>query len=256
VSNYVVESRASTCEILKTMVEHGERIIISRYSDGEANIFRGRKGIDLKCGNEDSTIVRDLLLKSIKNSGQMVCINELKKSNIKKNDRWVKVQKELAEIGGHKVYGGANWNTYDFQGENKILPYLFSGNVLIVTGHAEDARKAFESKNIKLNYYETSLKAASKYYSEYLEDLRGMVKENRYDNILFSCGPIGKVLLVDMIGECESNLVDTGCLINAIIDSYLYSDRRTIKSWNMNWTDGVDIHKCANKMIGRINASN
>lgn len=252
-SNYVVKSRGATCELIKSWIGN-KRIIVSRYSDGEANIFRGRKKIDLACGNEDSSIIRDLLLRSIKDDRQLVCINELKKSNIRNNDRWVKVQRELAEIGGHEVYGGANWNTFDFQGDNEILSYLLSGKVLIVTGHADEAKQAFDSKGLKIDFYRTSLQAASVNYEEYLNDLKQI--SCLYDNVLFCCGPIGKVLVSDLIDKCDGNLVDLGCLINAIIDSILYSDRRTIKSWNMSWANTADIYKCVDKLLGKINENN
>ena len=249
-SNYVVKNRIETCKMLESMIGK-ERIVITRYSDGEANIFRGKKGIDLQCGNEDSTVMRSILIRAIQDDRQMVCINELKESNLKKKDRWVKVQKELAEIGKHSLYWGANWNIHDFQNGNKILLNLFKGKVLIVGGHAGDIKRAFDTMGKDVDVYETRLKAASLDYDRYLRDLEKMVSIG-YDNILFSCGPIGKVLIVDLISKCDSNLVDFGSLINAIIDGVLYEDRRTVRSWNMNWADKHNIRKLSRELMAKI----
>jgi len=226
-------------------------VVVSRYSDGELNIMKGKGGIGLHTGNEDSSKLRELLLQSIAYKDQLVCINELKPKNIKNNDRWVNVQKKLARFGGHALYGGANWNIYDFQNQNDLLPNFFVGNVLVVGSQSKALQKTFNNHNIEIDCYETAAKRVSGNYKKLLAALMHKVTAVKYDNILFCCGPVGKIWLTKLVNICNSNLVDIGSLINAIISGDT-DDRSFVKKWNMSWANGINLCKLSKLFFNNI----
>jgi hypothetical protein len=207
--------------------------------------MHGKGGVTLQTGNELASNLRDRLKKAIAADGQLVCINEIKKHNIKRGDRWVKVQKYLAAVGGRKLYGAANWNVYDFIEGCRILPRIFSGKVLVVGGHASKLRDAMA---ITIDSIDTPARALSNQYDKYFTKIARVA--SKYDNILFCCGPCGKVILSELVSECDSNLIDIGALANAIIAGATSVD--LTKSWNMSWTRTVDLKKCASKLVRMI----
>ena len=56
---------------------------------------------------------------------------------------------------------------------------------------------------------------------------------NSYDTILFSCGPLSKVLISDLIDKCNCNLIDLGSVLNAILNLE--------DEWSMSWTKEINI---------------
>lgn len=250
-AKYTVRTRQNTCKLLKDMIQNKQRIVISRYCDGEANIFKGKKAFK-QCGNDNSERLKPLLLRAIKTPDQIICINELKEHNIKGRDMWVKCQRDLARRSGQKVYGAGNWHLYDFQNGSPLLSKLFSGTTLVISGYGKDAAQAFYGVNPNVHFYTTRLKEASLDYEKYLSDLKEIVAKISYSNIHFCCGPTGKVLLSDLITVCKANLIDTGCLINAIIDGALYDDKRTVKTWPMSWANNSDIKKFTKNLFEKI----
>ena len=53
--------------------------------------------------------------------------------------------------------------------------------------------------------------------------------------MLFSCGPIGKVLMADFTDLCGCNLVDVGSVLNAILD---LTDK-----WPMSWAENINLRE-------------
>jgi len=245
-NNYKVHSRAETCKLIESSIQNGDRLVVSRYSDGEVNIM---SGIDarpsLATGNENPKFLANKLINAIATKGQLVCINELKAKNIARNDKWVGVQRFLANAGKRNTYGAANWNIYDFQNGSKILSHLFSGKLLVITGY-DMIKGVLKRYRSHFDIYKTPLKEMSARFDEHAMAINKMAKNN-YDNILFCCGPSGKIILSKLIGVCESNLVDLGSVINAIITGLGKAD--ITKRWNMSWVSNVDLNKCAMQFV-------
>jgi len=192
--------------------------------------------------NEDHQILSPLLKQSICKKGQIVCINFLKQKNIHAHDIWYKTQYFLFEAGGHEFYGTMNWDRYDFQNGSKVIHKFFLGKTLIVTGHYSEVKRAFVDFSC-VDVYETKKNQASMEYDKYKADLYSMLGRNSYDNVVFACGPIGKVLLADMIGLSGSNLIDVGSLMNAIVNSYS-TGKPLIEQWPMSWTKILIYKSC------------
>ena len=236
---YKVLTKQETCAGMEELLH--TRLVVSRYNDGEYLLMNKKIGHPSEKVGEISSLLR----KSIKKRGQFVCINVLKDRNIRLNDLWVKTQQYLAKEGERDLYGAVNWLVYDFKTECKLLPHFFSGKVLMVTGHKTISEKF---SNLQLDFYYTSLKGSSEYYKKYKEDLIKLSSES-YDNILFSCGPVGKVLLADLIDECGSNLIDMGALASAI-------SGRT-GDWPMSWTRRfkpfpVNVKKLTERFLSKL----
>lgn len=210
------------------------RIIVSRYSDGEYLMMNEQQNKT----HDSFNVLPELLKESIKIKNQLVCINYLKPHNIERKDRWCNVQKYLIEISSQNLYGCCNWNIYDFQNENEVLPFLFSGQTLLVTGHIEESRLAFKDIQPNLGIYPMPKRNASDRYGEVRIELIKLCESNKFDSVLFSCGPIGKVLLTDLMDVCDSNLIDVGALLNAIINEYSQGNRALIDQWTMSWAKG------------------
>lgn len=237
--------RVDTLNYIKSRM-YTERIVTSRYSDGEYLMMN-----NLNNSTHDSfDILPTVLKKAIKHKNQFVCINYLKPHNIERNDRWCVVQKYLSRIGEHDLYGCCNWNIYDFQNGNNVLPLFFSKRTLLVTGHVEESRLAFENQEY-LQIYPMSKKNASSNYKEDKEKLIELCFDNKFDNVLFACGPIGKVLLTDLISACNSNLIDLGALLNAIINDYSF-DTPLIDQWTMSWAKSVDVKACSTLFFNKL----
>jgi len=229
------------------MIHRGERVSVSRYSDGE---FYSIANIG-SAPDENNSVLPDLLRRSIATKGQLVCINFLKPKNIESNDKWTTVQSHLMHYGQQDMYGCCNWNIYDFQNSNKIMPLFFSGKSILLTRYASESRECF-SKQKSLEVYETQESGASLHYSQYLKDLYNMCSSSEFKNVLLACGPIGKVLLADLTNEFpKCNFIDVGANLNAILSGY-FDDDRFVNQWTMSWAKNVDLRKCALDFLSKV----
>lgn len=235
--------RIEALAYIKTRM-YSERIVTSRYSDGEYLMMNR-----LNNNTHDSfNILPAALKKAIKHKNQFVCINYLKPHNIKRKDIWCTVQDYLSKAGEQEIYGCCNWNTYDFQNNNEVLPLFFSRKTLLVTGHVTESKEAFKNQKY-LQVYPMSKENAS---ASYEDDKKKLIKIcNNFDNILFACGPIGKVLLTDLIDVCDSSLIDIGALLNAIINEYSQG-KPLIRQWTMGWARLIDIKACSSNFFKRL----
>jgi hypothetical protein len=242
--NEKVLSRQETLEYLYDKFQNKERLLVSRYNDGEFLLMNGRESdITRKIIGEGSyKVLETLLHNSIKDTRQFICINYLKPKNIENKDMWYNTQQYLIEQSNREIYGCGNWLIEDFCKENKLLPYLFSDETMVVSGIVKYFKPVIELYNKKLYYYETLNLNVEKDYISIREDLIKL--SNQFKNIILACGPLSKVLLVDLIDKCNANLVDVGSIINAICG------KESI--WAMSWTKNIDMKKCRDNFLSKI----
>ena len=238
-----VLDRIQTCGLIKEQLGVG-RVAVSRYSDGEYALLCG-KAAGTK---ENPKALAGLLKKAIHTPGQLVCVNHLKPHNIRNNDKWVKVQRGLVKLGECSQYGCANWNISDYQDDCSLLPNFFKGSVLLLTRFASLGKVVFKDKGINIECMQTKGSSASDEYG--IIKTRLLDTCNKYDNILFSCGPIGKVLLVDLISHFKGNLIDFGSLVNAILDPYC--KKSLVAQWDMSWSRKVNLKKLSDRFFANV----
>lgn len=243
-----VMDRVETLEYIKT-TKSTEALALPRYNDGEYLLMNKMTGNVY----DSYDVLADLLVKSIKVERQLVCINYLKPHNIDRKDIWYKTQEYLSETGGHELYGCSNWCVHDFQNNNEVLPHFFSGNTLLLTGHHIESEYAFRDKQINLRILPTPKKNSSEKYEEIKSGLIEYCKLGNFDNVVFACGPIGKVLLADVVEAdmCNSNLVDIGALLNAIINEYSQGTP-LVNQGPMSWVKETDIKKQADMFFSKL----
>jgi hypothetical protein len=238
--------RVETLNYLKDKSDKKERIVVSRYNDGEYLLMNklNTKAIAHQTSNE---IIGPLLIRSIKVKEQFVCINYLKPHNIKEKDIWYLTQEYLAKEGGHELYGCSHWIDYDFRNNNILLPKIFLGKVLLVAGLAEEASNFFRKIQPKMRFYKTASDDSVNEYDSISRHVENIC--NNYETILFSCGPIAKVLVADFINKCSCNLIDIGSILNVILN--------LTKRWTISWTKGVNVQKQLGKFCeGVVNGKN
>lgn len=242
--NEIVLSREKTLEYLYDKFQKKERLIVSRYNDGEYFIMNQQEtALIIKLfGKDCSKVLKDLLFKSIKDKRQFICTNYLKPKNFSENDIWYKVQRYMIENSNNEIYGCSHWTIYDFCNDNKLLPHLFSGDTLIISGLHEYLKPVIESYNNRIYFYDTPIISVEKSYEKIKEDLFKICKN--FENILIACGSLSKVLLVDLIDECAANLIDIGSLINAICGKE--------NTWTMSWTGTVDLKFHINNFLSKL----
>jgi hypothetical protein len=236
--NPIVMDRIKTLDYLKNKINNKERIVVSRYNDGEYLLMTKRKDV-ARTTFEDMS---DLLKKSIKVKGQLVCVNYPKPHNIKKKDVWFLSNEYLIKEGEQKIYGCGNYSNYDFSNDNILIPKFFKGKVLIVGGLADQAKEFFNKIQPDIDFYKTSSSNVVFDY-EYIEDKLLKICNN-YDTILFSCGPLSKILVADFIDECDCNLIDLGSVLNAIL--YLKNE------WPMSWVKEINLEKQIQKFFNNL----
>ncbi len=246
VPNDKVMSREDTLLFLIDKIKKKERLIISRYADGEFRLLNNKS-----IPSESSKRLSELLKKSICDDRQLVCVNYLKDNNIDKKDVWFKTQKFLVELANKDLFGCANWNVFDFQNGNIVNSYVFSGKVLLITGNPEESKNCFSKHQPNVEIFATPTNNASEKYETIRDEIINKVCENKFDNIVFSSGPIGKVWLTDIINHTNCNLIDMGATLNAIMNDFSIG-RPMIKRWPMSWTNKVDVSKCAQTFFEKI----
>lgn len=235
-------TRAETCDWIQKKLKASERVCISRYADGEHLLMNGK----VRAG-EDPLVVGPLLKRSIIRSGQLVCINELKPHNTK--DIWFRAHNYLKKAGHQDVYGGVNWNTYDYLRGSLILPRFFSKRTLIVGAHADALLNSLIEVNPEIESYPTASAKASHHYSTYLDELKDACK--KFDNIVFICGPLSKVLVADLVDKCDANLVDMGAMANALLDGFDPHKKLTLE-WTMSWTRDKPLMQLSESFLNNL----
>jgi len=231
--------RVETLEYLKKKYSKGDRIVVPRYNDGEYLLMNNLKG---HVAQSFTDFIGKLLERSIKTPNQFVCINHLKPHNIQKKDTWYKTQQYFLKITDHQLYGCGNWSNYDFCNKNELLPQFFKGKTLLVAGLADEAETFFAKTQPEMDFYKTPTKDCANHYVYILEHLENVC--NDYENILFSCGPLSKVLIADLADSCKCNLIDLGAVLNAILK---LTDR-----WPMSWVKEINLDKQVKEFCERI----
>jgi len=247
-NNIKIMDAKETLDYFALKVKNNERIVFARYGDGEFFLMNKKS----KAATENFA-TGDLLNSSISRKGQFICTpvpydikdyEELK--IIKKKTRWLQAQVYFIEKGQHEIYGSTGFIVDDFRnGTFCVLPYFFNGRVLVVTRYAKEVLLQFKNK---VQVYEVPGFRASSVYKPLKEYL--LKKSNSFDNIVFACGPIGKVLIADMADKCSSNLADFGSMINAILYNI---DKSIIENWSMSWAVYVDMKEKCNLFQKSLN---
>lgn len=226
-----VLDRIETLYYLNNKISKNERLVVPRYNDGEYLLMNNLKKFVASTNVE---LISNLLKKSIKIKNQFVCVNYLKPHNISNKDIWYKTQKYLIEeSGNNELYGCSNYNTYDFSTDSSILIKQFSGKVLLITGLFKESENFFKDIQPNLKCFETPKENAVLKYEDIKNNILKII--NSYDTILFSCGPLSKVLIPDLVDKCKCNLIDLGSVLNAILN--------LTDQWTMSWIKTIDLEK-------------
>jgi len=246
--NEKVLSREETLEYLLKKYMNKERIILTRYNDGENLLMHGLEKGNVKrlIGDGSSKILKDLMINAIKDKRQFICTNYLKSKNASENDSWYKVQRYFVDMGGQDLYGCSHWTVYDFCNENKLMPRFFSGETLVASGICEYFEPVIKKYNKNIYCYSTPNISAEKSYVKIREDLTKLAKN--FKNVVLCCGPLSKVLVVDLIDQCSGHVVDLGCVTNAVCGKD--------SMWTMSWTKTVNLKLVANNFLSKIKEDN
>jgi len=234
-----------TLHYLMSQVKNGKRIVYSRYGDGEYLLMTKKR-----LAATEVFEVGDLLNKSVCKKGQFVCTVMFRKTYeelLEISSRWANTQKYIMKIGNHELYGTGSFLRKDFLNKCELLPYFFKKDVLIVTGHAKKCEEIFKREHVDISVFEMPISRAS---SEYKEAKKHLVKKcQTYNNIIFCCGPIGKVLISDLIDECESNLIDLGSIINVILSG---SSASLKNMWTISWAKNINSAERCRKFFDKL----
>jgi hypothetical protein len=219
-------SKHGTYEYLKDQYKKGNRIVVSRYGDGEYLIMLGRKKKKGIAGQEVTKELTRLLNESIKKKKQLICTPNkiiITEDNLyldEDNERLSnKIGRYIISNSEHSLYGQVQWRDVDLMHYNsEFLTEFFIGKTLVITGHKEVCEKAFYGKKVRLDVYGIPMKNAAGDYENIKSDLISVSKE--YKNIVFAAGPIAKVLIADLVDKCKAHLIDIGSSIGVIINPY------------------------------------
>lgn len=254
-------SKHGTLNYLKDQYKRGNRIVVSRYGDGEYFILLGSKR-KIIAGQE---VTKDLVIslnESIKKKGQLICLPckiPLNQDNFlflegKQKKLSYEITRYIISNSDHDLYGQVQWKDVDlFRYRSEFITEFFVGNTLIVTGHGETCERAFHDNNIvEVDVYKVPRRNAAGSYKKVKDDLVFVSKN--YRNIVFGCGPIGKVLIADLIDECNSHLVDLGSSIGVVISPYS-PNYYAVRSWPgfLRRADTRRIMKCSDDFFKTLN---
>jgi len=249
--SYRVMDRYETCQYFQQRA--GQRRVVSRYNDGEWNLMTGgTKGRHVsesanRIGKDAVKRIGSLLNEAITKKGQDVGVNVLKPHN-RPNGSWERCQQYLAKTGGHKQYIAANWLVHDFKTACQLVPQFFIGKVLIISGYAEAFNNLLCDVRASCDTYQPPTRGASAEYDKHHAEVIKLISDGSYDNVLFGCGPLGKVLLADAIKLCASNLIDIGALACVI--------PKKIEGWPTGWVKTIDIKKARARFFERVKEEN
>ncbi|GAG54821.1 unnamed protein product [marine sediment metagenome] len=201
-------SREETAIYIKNRVDNGRRVVVTRYGDGEYFLMIG----DRNAGKEPHRVVGPLLRQSVKKKGQLVCVPPINDVVYRqKNNIFVKTVNYIQKTGEQELYGTGAWARWDLDNNNEIFYKFFKGKVLLVSSLSAQAKNIFSH----FETYSMPPNRASSKYEESLNDISIIAKE--FDNILFACGPIGKVIIPDIVNITNANIIDIGHILNVLL---------------------------------------
>jgi len=235
-------NRHETLNYFLNLSNNGKRIIFSRYGDGEYFLMTGKK----RCAKENLDI-GVLLKKAIKGNNQLICTVLVKNDyneliSMKTPGKWGNTQKYIIEESQqNEIYGVGAFLRADYLTKCILLPQFFTKKVLIVTGHYKETIDVFKKEKINIDVFKMKVAQASIDYIDTKKKLIAKVKN--YNNIIFSCGPIGKVLISDLANICDSNLIDFGSMLNVILSKHY---KNLMSVWSISWAKDININKHSN----------
>jgi hypothetical protein len=230
--NAVVMNQPQTCDYIYSCLIDQKRLVVLRFGDGEYLVMKGYTN-EILDQTEDPVMLNKLLSKTLMDKRIFLTIPYAKPHNIENKDIWFQAQQYLIEKSGQELYGCSNWNVFDFTNECRILPLLFRGKVLLWTAFADQAERFF-SPLCDITIFQAPETKASSEYGITLKICKDIC--SHYDNILFSMGPVGKVIITDLVDHCTANLIDFGSLVNAFLG---LTDK-----WTMSWAQSTDLNQC------------
>jgi hypothetical protein len=246
----------ATYNYIKELCNHGKRVVVSRYGDGEYMIMLGIKKEKGIAGQEVTNKLTELLNNSIKINGQLVCLPN--KTIISNNDLYRdddvfknKIARYIIQNSKHDIYGQVQWRDIDLlRFDSELITNFFIGKTLIISCHKDACKNAFENYK-EVDIYEVPMKNASAIYNEIKVDLFSIAK--KYKNIIFCAGPISKVLIADLIDKFETNLIDLGSGLGIIINPF--SSYQIVRHWPgvLRKEDPEIIKKYSDKFFNTLN---
>lgn len=241
----IIMNAHQTLNYFASEIKDNKRIVFTRYGDGEYFLMTKKRG----AGGEEIN-VSDLLKNNITKEPQLICTAYVSgdyEKLLNMTGRWANTQKYIIEISKRNIYGTGAFLRRDYLGKFDILPYFFKSIPLIITCYSEEVKKLFEKEKIQISTYKVPKNKAS---NEYNSIRKFLFKNcNLYNNIIFSCGPIGKVLIGDLIDKCNSNLIDFGSMINVILakENIVY-----LSKWSMSWTRNINVNEIGKRFFDSI----
>ncbi len=241
----IIMNAYETLDYFNNEIKNDRRIVFSRYGDGEYFLMTKKRG-----AGEEEVEIGDLLNNNIVKKKQLICTafvtNDYEKLLTIRN-KWANTQRYIIETSKNDIYGTGAFLRRDYLGTFKVLPYFFKSKILIITCFSEQVKKLFESEGIQISTYKVPQTKAS---DEYINIKKFLLKNcDLYNNIIFSCGPIGKVLIGDLIEKCNSNLIDFGSMINVILAKH---NRIFLNKWSMSWTKKINPVKLGERFFTSV----
>jgi len=228
-------SKHQTYNYLKDLYKKKRRVVVSRYGDGEYFIISNKKGnrISKQIVTDE---FRTLLLRALNKKGQLICLpskNKIDLANLYLDDHKkfsTAMSKFIISVSDHSLYGQGQWRMIDFlRYKSTFITNFFLEKTLVVTGHSSEAKMAFHNeKNVEI--FETPFFNAIKEYKQIIKDLKKVSKN--FDNIIFGCGPLAKVLIADLVNVCDSNLIDLGSIIGIIVNPFSQEKITPVRKWS------------------------
>jgi len=240
----IIMNGHETLDYLLKKFHNKERIVFSRYGDGEYFLMTSKKlsgGETFETGN--------LLKESLMKKEQLICTVYFRSTYeelTKISCRWANTQRYIIENSKRNIYGTGAFLRRDYLSECSLLPNFFV-DCLVVTGHYKETVSTFKNEKINCDVFEMPKNKAS---DKYLKARNYLLKNGKnYKNVIFSCGPIGKVLISDLVSEVSCNLIDFGSMINVILAKHHHS---LIKKWTVSWTRNINLDKKSDLFFRKV----
>ncbi len=240
---------------LKKLHSEGKRIVVSRYGDGEYFILRGEGKRVAKQYVTESLI--KLLNYAVQAKGQLICFPAKQKAtptnlNETENMKFADMlARYIISITDHPLYGQGQWRMIDLLRNNSdFITNFFLDKTLVVTGHKDATEYAFE-KMKQVEVYETPLDNAAGEYKVISKDLISIC--GNFKNIIFACGPLSKILIADLINNCNSNLIDLGNVVAIIVNPFS-PGKPSVNKWSGFGKKGnkKEVEKCSTDFFNTL----